>query len=131
MVRAGEEWRWRNRARHGAAWRPQVLRLVGAVSFRLAAIRKPARLTLEECRGVRGGTGLLARGSSARLPRIPLRVPVACRAGFFRLAPGLTQWRGRAGFAPASGLFRPPSCSRLTVQSIGAVHTLSTGGVCS
>ncbi len=57
------------------------------------------------------GTGLLARGRVTRLPRAsspqwhssePFSVPTVL------LGTGLSQWRGRAGFSPASGGPRSP-----------------------
>jgi hypothetical protein len=73
----------------------------------------PAPLPRGGCRAGANGAGLLARGSVARLPtparvrssgltrRTGLRGSGPVRRATHRL-PGLLQWRGRAGFSPAS-----------------------------
>jgi hypothetical protein len=55
-----------------------------------------------------GGSGLLARGRVIRLPRAP-GAPVASWMAVIarRVARVLSQWRGRAGFSPASVMTHP------------------------
>lgn len=54
------------------------------------------------------GVGQVSWLEAARLAFPGLISPVAFSSGRYRVRSGFSQWRGRAGFSPASGMTHPP-----------------------